>query len=354
MISPQQKTIPALHGLTQKVHERWQIQGQRFFYLRVCYCSGMNQKLTKLGSAFALSVVLWSGSGLCAAEKAHAADKAQAAKSSQPEAVSAPTASTATPAATVAAQAAGAALVKQDCFGPGCEPQPAHITIATEARPQAPWPVQDRILWGAQILMALAAYAGVVMAISLLRKIERQGRYSEAAAIAAADAAQAALEQSRSIARAERPWVLVSVEPSRTVENGFNVVACNRGKTPARLLALPNAARIAKDEAELPAEPELRDIKPLEEPVLLVPGESMVIRTFSRDEVKKVCSAEGSLQRVDTWEDRVYIYGRIDYEDLLQTAEAGLHQSHWCCWYVHGRQKSGLVVAGPQSYHRHS
>ncbi len=25
------------------------------------------------------------------------------------------------------------------------------------------------------------------------------------------------------------------------------------------------------------------------------------------------------------------------------------HQTDWCCWYIHGRQTSKLVIAGPPS-----
>jgi hypothetical protein len=57
---------------------------------------------------------------------------------------------------------------------------------------------------------------------------------------------------------------------------------------------------------------------------------------------------------VDTWEDKIYIYGRLSYHELRSSRDPQMYETRWCCWYVHGRQRSGLVMAGPASYHSHS
>jgi hypothetical protein len=258
--------------------------------------------------------------------------------------------------ATQPATVTNSAAAKTDCVGAGCNDQPPQITIATQARAQAAWPLQDRIAWSANLLLVLLGYAGILLALSMLKKIERQSRSAETAATAAAEAAQAALAQSQAMLNAERPWVLISTEPSRTVENGFTVVAINRGRSPARIVALVDDARIAVDELRLPPEPEFSRDQPAnpKEPIILLPGESVGIRTFSREDVKRICSEDGSLQRVDTWEDKIFIYGKVVYRDLRAASDKQEHESRWCCWYIHGRQRSGLVMAGPASYNRHS
>lgn len=235
--------------------------------------------------------------------------------------------------------------------------QPQQITVATETRAQEPnWALQDRIAWGANLLLALAGYAGIAIAISLLKKIERQTHACEVAADAAADAARAALAETQAARAADRPWVLISTEPSRVVENAFAVVATNRGRTPARLVASEDGARIAASEGALPPEPEYRKPQPGQvfEPIVLLPGESVALQTFGRDDVKRICVEDGSLERVDTWEEKIYLYGRIAYRELRTSQDRNEFETRWCCWFIHGRQRSGLVLAGPASYQSHS
>jgi hypothetical protein len=249
-----------------------------------------------------------------------------------------------------------AAASKTDCLSSPCDYQPSHITIATPAPAPAPWPVQDRIAWGANVLLALLGYAGIMLGLQLLKKIERQTKFMETAATAAAESAQAALHYAQAILNAERPWVLITVAPSPSVENGFTIMATNRGRSPARIIAVAEQTMIAKDETHLPSVPEYKTGVPEAPPVsiILLPGEFTSIKSFSRDDVKGLCASEDALQRIENWEERIFIYGKVVYRDLMAPDESPDHQTAWCCRYIHGRQKSGLVVAGPQKYNLHS
>jgi hypothetical protein len=245
---------------------------------------------------------------------------------------------------------------KIDCESGPCDYQPPHITIATPAPAPAPWPLQDRITWGANVLLALLGYAGILLALSLLKKIERQTRFVETAATAAAESAQAALHHAQAILHAERPWVLITVTPSPSVENGFTIMATNRGRGPARIVAMAGQTAFAKDETHLPAVPEYEADAPDTQAIsiILLPGEFTSIKSFSRDDVRGLCTTEEMLQRIENWEERIFLYGKVVYRDLMAPEESPDHQTAWCCRYIHGRQKSGLVVAGPQRYNLHS
>jgi hypothetical protein len=275
----------------------------------------------------------------------------------RPAQAQAPT-SAAVPAAAKAPAATPATnpAVKPDCQSGPCDYQPPHITIATPAPAPAPWPVQDRIAWGANVLLALLGYAGIMMALSLLKKIERQTKYVETAATAAAESAQAALLHSQFILHSERPWVLITVAPSPSIENGFMVIATNRGRSPARVVALANETRIAASEAMLIGIPEYSPEDPEMPPVsiILLPGEFTSIRSFCRDDVKGLCKSEEALQRIENWEERIFLYGKVTYRNLLAPTEEPPHETGWCCRYIHGRQKSGLVIAGTQEYNLHT
>lgn len=233
---------------------------------------------------------------------------------------------------------------------------PPHVTVATAAPAPSPWTWQERVAWGANILLAFVGYAGVMLVYILLKKIERQTAFGEVAAEAAAKSAHAALLNAQAVINCERPWILITVEPSRSTENSFTVMATNRGRTPAIITATADRTRIAVDERHLPGTPEYRreEAKAPQVPIILVPGESTAIKSFCRDEVKALCDSEERFKRIETWEEKVYLYGRVVYSDLISTPEDQVHETNWCCWYIHGRQNSGLVIAGLPEYNSHT
>lgn len=233
---------------------------------------------------------------------------------------------------------------------------PPHVTVATPPPTPKVWSWQEQVTWGANVVLAIVAYIGVMMAISLLKKIERQTAYAETAAEAAATSAHAALLNAQATIDAERPWLLVTVEPSRSMENSFTVMATNRGRTPATITATAERISIAVDERRLPAVPEYKKEEPSAPlvPIILVPGESTPIKTFCRDDVKALCDSEERYKRIETWEEKVYLYGKVAYMDLISARENQTHETNWCCWYIHGRQNSGLVLAGPTAYNSHT
>jgi hypothetical protein len=215
--------------------------------------------------------------------------------------------------------------------------------------------LQERIGWAANLILVLIAYVGIMLALSTLRKIERQARYGEAAAHAAAESAKAALLLAQAQERAERPWIVIAPEPVPGIHDSFTVVATNRGRSPARIISLIDEVTIVHDESHLPPAPAFKN-EPHAPRVLtiLLPGESTGIKSFHRDDVKSVCETTEDLHRVEEWETKIYLYGVITYADLRAPSEEPARETSWCCWYIHGRQKSGMVMAGPPEYNRHT
>jgi hypothetical protein len=270
------------------------------------------------------------------------------AASPQPPAFSAPSGT--------AAQGYGGPAARPDCAGGPCDNQPPHITVANPPIQPAPWLLRDRITWAANLVLVLLGYAGIMLAVSILKKIERQTGYAETAAQAAAASAEAALLHAQSILHAERPWLLITVEPSLDAQDCFSVVATNRGRTPAQIDTTAEEVAIAVDESRLPETPHYRDEKPgaPRVPIFLLPGESTTLKTFSREEARGLCGSEERFKRIETWEEKIYLYGKVIYRDLIAPEGKQAHETAWCCWYIHGRQKSGLVVAGPRGYTLHT
>ena len=255
-----------------------------------------------------------------------------------------------------APQSTGHSSAKTDCEVISCDNQQPRITVANPAPTPASWPLHDRIAWAANLVLVLVGYVGIMLAISTLRKIERQTKYAEAAAEAAAECARAVLLQTQAIIHSERPWILITVEPSRIKENSFTVMATNRGRTPARIIEATDRSQITIDEKKLSGTPESMNegrSAPFTS-IILLPGESTAIKLFSWDDVKGLCDSEERFKRIETWEEKVFLYGKVIYRDLIAPADSQVYESNWCYWYIHGRQKSGLVIAGPPEYNLHT
>ncbi len=201
----------------------------------------------------------------------------------------------------------------------------------------------------------LYVVVAVTLALSMLRRFERQAHYAEVAAQAAAESAKAVLVYAQGQAEADRPWVLVTPENVPGVPDKFNIIATNRGRSPARIVSIVDEIASAGDDSILPPTPVFKnEPQPLAASDILLPGESIRIKSFSREEVNSVCETPEQLQLVESWVEKIYLYGNVTYQDLRATDGTQPHETSWCCWYIHGRQKSGMVMAGPPAYNQHT
>jgi len=269
-----------------------------------------------------------------------------------------PQSSTRQPASRLAPQTSAAqnAAAPEDCGGFPCDAQPQKIVVANPPPVQAPWSIHEKIAWAAYVILALLGYAGIMLALSMLKKIERQTAAAEIAANAAQASAEAALINARATVDSARPWMVVTVEPAVNVENGFTVSATNRGRSPAQIVATAEQLRITADESKLPAKPEYgnHDPAPPMVPIILLQGESTSLKSFSRADARELCESDEQFARIENWEEKIFLYGRVIYKDLAAPPDNPNHQTDWCAWYIHGRQRSGLVIGGPAAYNMHS
>jgi hypothetical protein len=232
-------------------------------------------------------------------------------------------------------------------------PAPQIIVTAPPAAPSA-WTWHDRVLWGANIVLVILGYVGVLLALKTLKHIQKQTDFGVTAAQAALQCANAALESSQAIVDSGRPWIVITVEPFMTVENGFKVMATNRGRTPARITATADRVKIAPDETKLPPTPDYGSGKSSIqfEPIILLPGESAGIRPVRRADLRALCSSDDEYRKIEKWDQKLFIYGRVTYRDMISPLDQPSHETDWCCWYVFG-DRDALVLAGPPEYNQH-
>jgi hypothetical protein len=86
----------------------------------------------------------------------------------------------------------------------------------------------------------------------------------------------------------------------------------------------------------------------------LLPGEFITVKTIKREDAKTLCATDEKFKQIENWDERIYLCGKVRYDDLITPAGKPTHESNWCCWYIHGRQRSGLAIAGPAEYHLHT
>ena len=254
------------------------------------------------------------------------------------------------------AQQAAPAPLRPDCNGIPCEDQqPRTITVIPSPAP-AQWLIHDKILWAALLVLAIVGYAGVMLSVSLLKKIERNTAAAVQASTAAAETAQAALLHAKALLNAERPWVLVTAEPVPGLESNYEIKATNGGRSPARITEALDQTVFVTDEAKLP-NPIVYTKPPAGErfvPIILLPGESSTLMRISRDDARALCGTDDKFLLVESWKQRLFLCGKITYSDLIAPEGKQVHESNWCCWYIHGKQRSALVPAGSPALNSHT
>ncbi len=233
--------------------------------------------------------------------------------------------------------------------------QPQIIVNPTPAAPLE-WGWRQQVTWGATIVLAVLGYVGIMLALRTLKSIDQHLMAGTSTTQAAMDSANAALALAQAIASSERPWIVVTVEPFLTMENSFKVMASNRGRSPARIISSLDQVKIAADEKNLSAEPEFEKVEAGDEPepIVLLPGEATGIWALNRSDLATICKSPDVLKRVERWQDTLFLYGRIQYMELTAIGDKAMHETFWCCRYIHGEKSSALVMAGSPAYNKHT
>lgn len=158
-------------------------------------------------------------------------------------------------------------------------------------------------------------------------------------------AADAALLNVNVFIRSERPWISVKIEQTPW-GRGFNVIAMNKGRTPARILSHAENC-IVMDAMEyatefLPIPPQYGESVMELETVL--PEDSTEIYEITRKSITKAGYSETDVSKLERCASVAYVFGVIVYCDVLGTSSEVTYETRWCCWLVPDSTPDGVIA----------
>lgn len=169
------------------------------------------------------------------------------------------------------------------------------------------------------------------------------------------NAAEAALVNSKAYINSERPWLLVRWRKHERVAGLFIIEVENQGRTPARMISESHGGPVFfKEGSNFPVEPTYGMVTPFNPPTILIAREKTEVMEFTELNIRQICGSEQHFKRVGGWQDKVFIYGTVHYQDLLDPTNPSLCETGWCFRYIPNRRGGRLVKDGTAKYNQHT
>jgi hypothetical protein len=162
-----------------------------------------------------------------------------------------------------------------------------------------------------------------------LLAIAEQTSQTRVAAEATREAAKAALLNAQAVINAERPWILVVIEPDTSQMGGFNVYFTNKGRTPAIVLGAFIGCAAVEDMGKLPL---VATYGPgnMVQTRMVIHGERVWATWFDSRMFKQILGPDflGAIG-----DNQVFVFGKVIYRDLLNPDTKLLHETRWIGLY---------------------
>ena len=226
------------------------------------------------------------------------------------------------------------------------QPETPRIVVNTPPAAPAEWALHEKIAWAASLILTVLCYAGLMFGRKMLEQMQRQSEDLESIATAAQDAARVALMTVEKQKRMERPWLLVSVSRTKQATDDFEVMVCNRGQSPAEIFQRNARIVLSEKLQKTSNQPDfvLDAAADKISSVILLPGESAWLFSFSRSDLSWICKTNERQAQVERGLLHLYFYGKVGYKGLTDAEDAQGYQTNWCCRYIHNEVKSTLQL----------
>lgn len=216
------------------------------------------------------------------------------------------------------------------------------------------WLLNQRVELIVNFTLLALVYLGVMIAIRVLSKIRRRLQETEVIVQAVQESTSSMLARVEAMLSVERSWLATKTESSPQSGNGFSIIACNCGRCPAQITAMADRIGILANESCLPEIPEYtrHGRRELTEPIMLVPGESTILQTFSGGDLEWICGSPESRGRIESGQDHLFVYGRVTYRDMFTGGGSLDHETNWCHEYICDGGRWRLTAAGSVEYNK--
>jgi hypothetical protein len=138
-------------------------------------------------------------------------------------------------------------------------------------------------------------------------------------------AAQAALLNAQVVINAERPWLLMRVEPHKS--GGFSVRTQNKGRTPAMITDARMGCIAVNSIFDLPKDPPYGPGK-LVQNRIVVADDTAWLTWFERSHLRKILGND--FDKALAHDRQIFVFGNVIYRDILKP-RSPLHESRWVC-----------------------
>jgi hypothetical protein len=204
---------------------------------------------------------------------------------------------------------------------------------------------------------------GVIIAVCTLKAIQRQleeikaaGKQTEQMIQHAGKQADAASLSAKIFRNSERPWILIYSQHVPNTEASA-LIAKNCGHSPARLvLSSEDNWKFVKPSELIdwrPERPNYGIVSPIQDPIIILPGEGTYILNITDWDVRRNCESEDRFKAVESGSLSLYIFGKLAYRDLLNADSDSFHETAWCCHYLI-KSENCLSMFGLPGYSYHT
>jgi len=221
---------------------------------------------------------------------------------------------------------------------------PQRIIVNSPPTEQSAWTFHDKIAWASGLILTVLCYCGLMFGLHYLRIMVRHQEQITESLTDVQESLHSIQSSIASLYRVERPWISVSVKQSSSSNREYDIYIKNHGNAPALLSSIQKCIGVSEDPTIIPSEPTFSRKLTLEliEDMILQPGESMVLLSFNRNDVRWICNSERLQQQMEMEFLHILLYGSVEYRHLISSDIHTLYQTTWCSRYVHNDEKSGL------------
>jgi hypothetical protein len=169
------------------------------------------------------------------------------------------------------------------------------------------------------------------------------------------NAAEAALINAKALINSERPWILVTTIDKPDFLGNHDVLAVNRGRTPAAIVSIEKNCVLAEGEEALPKLPVFEEKLAFTEPVILLPEETYRLYGIAALLAEFSSASPEQFAKFEEGEIEAYAFGKVLYRDLLSPPTDPLHETSWCYMFIPATEEDVYIEPRrPDGYVKHT